>query len=99
MEPKLPTDEDTNLFFDDVVAKLETDIGFSHAKASALAREFYLSFTNEEYCKNIGVGLHDDDLFFHEGVGGVALKIYYYLELQRDPDPVKFKEWRASCRD
>lgn len=98
MEPKLPTDDDTNLFFDDVASKLESDLNYSHEKASALAREYYLNFTDKEYCEKIGVGVHDDDFFFHEGVGGVVLRIYYYLELKEDPDPVKFKEWRASRR-
>ncbi|WP_044615699.1 hypothetical protein [Gynuella sunshinyii] len=96
MEPLLPTDEDTNLFFDDVIIRLVSDLGYSKVRANEITHEFYSKFTDKEYCDSLGIGLHDDDLFFHDGVGGVALKIYYYLDLKGDPDPVKFKQWRAS---
>lgn len=96
MNPKLPTDDDTNLFFDDVAAKLVSDLGYDEATATALAREYYMSFTNADYCRRIGVAVQDEEFFFHEGVGGVALRIHYYLTLKGDPKPRSYIKWRAA---
>lgn len=96
MDPKLPTDEDTNLFFDDIVSKLISDLDYSYEEASKITRDYYQKFTNVDYCRSIGVPVQDDDFFFHEGVGGMALRIHYYLKLNEDPNPRKFIDWRAS---
>ncbi len=95
---ELPTDQDTNMFFEDVVLKLKDELGYSQEEAYELTREYYLNFTNEMFCKNIGVPVQEDDFFFHEGVGGVALRIHYYLKLKNDPSPRKFVDWRAKRR-
>jgi len=96
MEPKLPTDEDTNMFFDDVISRLESDMGYSYSEACEMVRDYYDKFTDEGYCEKIGIPSQDDDFFFHEGVGGMALRIHYYLKLKEDPSPSKFIEWRSS---
>jgi hypothetical protein len=96
MEPPLPTDEDTNLFFDKVIALLERDGSYSHDEACALTREYYEKFRDERYCQSINIPVQDDDFFFHEGYGGMARRIHYYLGLKGDPDPRKFIEWRTN---
>jgi hypothetical protein len=96
MEPRLPTDDDTNIFFDGVVLKLQYELGCSEGEASKLVHQYYSFFTDKKSCESIGVPVQDDDFFFHESVGGMILRIYYYLILKKDPDPHAFVEWRAS---
>lgn len=96
MEPKLPTDEDTNRFFSHVIDWLEESGKYSQAEACELVREYYQKFRDPQYCQSINVGVQDDDFFFHEGVGGMARRIHYYLTLKGDPHPQSFIEWRSN---
>jgi hypothetical protein len=94
MEPRLPTDEDTNRFFDMVVTRLIQDFGYTSEEASSMVHSYYRSFRDEAYCKTINVPVQDDDYFFHESETGMALRIHYYLGLKADPDPRSFLKWR-----
>ena len=98
MSFKLSDDEDVNMLFDEIASKLITDLGYSEDSAITSCEQYYKSFTDEEYCNEIGVPVQDDDFFFHESASGIALRIYYYLNLKGDPDPHKFIEWRSSRR-
>ncbi|AWH89384.1 hypothetical protein HYN51_12990 [Limnobaculum parvum] len=96
MKPMLPTDDDTNIFFDKVVFLLQDNFGYSEVMASNLVHEYYEFFRDAESCDSINVPVQDDDFFFHESARGMALRIYYYLVLKADPDPHAFMKWRAS---
>lgn len=92
----LTTDEDVNLFFDDVRSFLERDFGYTHTTSNALIVDYYTLFTDKEYCIQIGIPVQDDDFFFHEGAGGMALRIHYYIGIKGDPNPEAFIKWRSS---
>jgi hypothetical protein len=96
MEPKLPTDEETNILFDAVVSRLRGEFGRAYEDADTLAREYYIRFRDPEYCHKIHIPVQDDDFFHHEAPHGIAVRIYYYLVLKGDPDPDKFIDWRAE---
>ncbi|MFT3806737.1 hypothetical protein [Arenimonas sp.] len=96
MEPMLPTDEETNHLFDQVVSDLHANFNCSVDQAEALVRTYYSRFLSAEYCQTIGVPVQDDDFFFHEGVRGMSLRVHYYVALAKDPSPHEFIEWRSS---
>jgi len=99
MEPLLPTDPDTNRFFDRVVDELQGYFDYAFDEAVRLAREYYTRFTDAQFCDSIGVPVQDDDFFHHEAPGGIAFRAHYYLGLKGDPKPSSFIEWRASHYD
>jgi hypothetical protein len=90
----LPTDEETSLLFVSAVAHLLGTYSAEHA--SNLARQYYVSFTNETYCARIGIPLQDDDFFHHEGAREIALRIHYYLGIGGNPDPHSYIKWRTG---
>lgn len=96
MKPKLPTDEDTNNYFCTVMSWLKSYFNYSESRACTLIHKYYHSFRDEKYCEKIGIPVQDDDFFWHEGAGGMALRIHYYLGLKGDPEPIKFIDWRAD---
>jgi hypothetical protein len=98
IEPPLSTDPDVNELFDSVTRHLQAAFGYSAERASALAREYYRCFQDPAFCKSLGVGVQDEDFFFHEAALGVALRIQYYLGLKGDPAERKFLEWRKECQ-
>lgn len=71
------------------------EFGHSFWSAVALAREYYEKFTDESYCRSIGIPVQSDEFFWHEGLG-MAARIHYYLALGADPDPERFLDWRAE---
>ncbi|HWV15049.1 MAG TPA: hypothetical protein VN030_06415 [Cellvibrio sp.] len=92
----LPTDEDTNIFFNTVLSLLQKECNYSYEESCSLIQEYYINFTNSEYCQKLGIPVQDDDFFFHEGAGGMALRIHYYLGLKANPEPEQFIEWRSN---
>jgi len=96
MQPRLPTDEDTNFLFDSAVSLLRGEFGYSQEDANRLAGQYYTLFSDPDYCHSIGIPVQNDDFYHHEASGGLALLIHYYLGLRADPDPHKFIEWRAE---
>ncbi|MEN8446310.1 MAG: hypothetical protein ABG776_15015 [Cyanobacteria bacterium J06555_13] len=96
MDPQLPTDADTNRFFSHVIDRLESSGVYSQQEACDLVREYYQKFRDPQYCQSIKIATQDDDFFFHEGVGGMARRIHYYLTLKGDPNPQSFVKWRNS---
>jgi hypothetical protein len=91
----LPTDENFIKWYGDNVNDLMFEFGHSFWSAVALAREYYEKFTDESYCRSIGIPVQSDELFWHEGLG-MAARIHYYLALGADPDPTRFIDWRAE---
>lgn len=89
-------DEDMNLFLSDVISSLEGECGYSNSEASDLVANYYKLFLDGDYCAKIGIPVQDDEFLYHEGVGGMALRVHYYLGLKLDPNPKKFIEWRSS---
>jgi hypothetical protein len=92
----LPADADVNRLFDRVVAEMQARLGYTAQAASALVHEYYTRFRDPQYCDEIHVPVQDDDFFFHEGTGGMALRVHYYLGLKENPDPMSFINWRAD---
>jgi hypothetical protein len=92
----LPTDADTNRLFDQVVEELQARFRYSAGAAAALAREYYMRFRDPQFCESIGVPVQDDDFFFHEAAGGMALRVHYYLGIKEDPNPSRYIEWRTN---
>src|SRR5215471_17442403 len=91
----LTTDADMILLFDQAIAHLVQDTDeYSFAEACRLAETFYRQATDAVLCKELGVPLHTDESFHHEGPSQLALRIHYYLKLRGDPK--KFSEWRRS---
>ena len=96
MDPPLTNDEDLEALFDRMVVELREEFDYSAESAEATIREYYRLFRDPEYCKSIGVVVHDAEFFFHETAGGMALRIHYYMTVKADPDPGAFIEWRAQ---
>ena len=94
MDPGLSTDDDTNQLFEDVVEELKAK--YPQYTAEALVREYYEKFTNADFCRSIGIPQQNDDFFHHESVGGMTLRVYYYLCLKGDPSPHRYIEWRTE---
>ena len=92
----LPTeDEDLITSYGDSVALLMSEFGHPFWPAVALARQYFVKFTDEGYCRSIGIPTQDEEFFWHEGAG-MAARIHYYLALGGDPDPHRFIDWRAD---
>ncbi len=96
MDPKLPTDDDTNHLFDQIAAHLNEYLMYSYSDAVALAREYYACFCDTEYCSKLHIPVQDDEFFHHESAGEMALRVHYYLGLRLDADPHKYIEWRTE---
>jgi hypothetical protein len=92
----LPADADVNRFFDLVVADMQSRLDYTEQAATELVHEYYTRFRDPEYCRQIRVAVQDDDSIFHEGVGGMALRVHYYLGLKENPDHMSFVRWRAE---
>lgn len=95
-EVLVSSDEDVNCLFGEVAKYLAEVLGYSANKAAEMAASYYAQFTSDEFCRSIGVPRQDDEFFFHEAAGGVALRAHYYLGIKGDPDPGAFIEWRAK---
>jgi hypothetical protein len=90
----LPTkDEDFGAYYGDNVGVLIAEFGHSFWPAVELARDYYKKFTDDAYCRSIGIPVQDEEFFWHEGMG-MAARIHYYLALHGDPDPGRFIDWR-----
>jgi len=96
MDPKLPTDEDTNRFFDQVVQHLEDTGQYSFNEATQLVQTYYKTFRDPDYCASVGIPVQDDDFFHHEGSPEIARRIHYCLTLKGDPKHMKYVAWRSS---
>ncbi len=90
----LPTDENFIKYYGDNVNGLMFEFGHSFWSAVALAREYYEKFTDEAYCRSIGIPTQNNEFFWREG--SMAARIHYYLALKGDPDPHRFIDWRAE---
>jgi hypothetical protein len=95
-ELRVSSDEDVNCFFGEVANDLTETFGYSATEAAEMAASYYAQFTSDEFCRSIGIPLQDDEFFFHEAAGGVALRAHYYLGIKGNPDPGAFIEWRAK---
>ena len=96
MEPMLSADVPMNQLFDCVVADMQAYFGYTTQAAEALVREYYTRFRDPQYCDSIHIPVQDDDFFFHESAGGMALRVHYYLGLKENPEPMKFIDWRTD---
>lgn len=96
MNPELPTDEETNDYFCTVMSWLRTYFGYSESEACKLVQKYYSKFRDRKYCEKIGIPVQNDNFFWHQGAGDIALRIHYYLVLQGDPEPMKFIDWRIE---
>lgn len=96
MEPRLPTDDDTDHLFDQVALFLQKRFDYSTDEAIELVHEYYSKFRDPTFCQPIHVPVQDDDFFHHQGAGDMALRAHYYLRLKEDPDPHKYHRWRAD---
>lgn len=94
VKPDLSPDDDVNWYFAEIVKVLYWNYGCTIEVAERLASEYYAKFSNRDYCHSIGIPVQDDDYFFHEGAGGIAMRIYYCLVLKLEPDHGSFVEWR-----
>jgi len=89
-------DEDVNDLFRLAALELQVAFGHSPTDACALAKEYYTRFQDAQFCKSLGLAVHDDDSFFHESSYGIALKAHYYFVLKGSPDPYDFILWRTD---
>jgi hypothetical protein len=96
VEPMLSADAAVNQLFDRAMTEMQARFGYTAQAASALVREYYTRFRDPQYCDGIHIPVQDDDFFFHEGAGGMALRVHYYLGLEENPEPMKFIDWRAD---
>lgn len=94
VKPDLSPDDDVNWYFAEIVKVLYWNYGCTIEVAERLASEYYVKFSNRDYCHSIGIPVQGDDYFFHEGAGGIAMRIYYCLVLKLEPDHGSFVEWR-----
>lgn len=96
MDPGVSMDEDVNDYFDMIVVSLSLSFGYCVSQSEDLVREYHRKFTDPIFCSSIGIGVQDEDFFFHEGVLGMALRIQYYLVLKGSPRRDAFIDWRKE---
>jgi hypothetical protein len=96
VKPALTADADLEWVFDHAVEELQHRFGYSADAAEALTRDYYQRFRDPEYCKSIHLRAQNDEHFFHEGPGGMALLIHYYLGIKGDPARDRFIDWRTQ---
>jgi len=87
-------DEEVNFFLEKVVSLLNQYFGYPLLGAELLVRDYYSKFGNRDYCSVLGLAVQDDDFYFHEGAGGMAVRMHYYLGLKGDPS--EFLKWRKE---
>lgn len=89
-------DEDLDAYFTEISKQLAYHSGCTAAEADALCADYLSRFQNADQCKSLGIPPQDAEFFYHEGAGGMALRVYYYLVLKGDPNPSRFIDWRAA---
>ena len=97
-EISLSSDQDVNVFFGRVAEILMDELGLNSSQAKEYITDYYQKFTDDDFCRSIGIPAQDDDFFFHESEKGMALRIIYYTIDKRDPNPHAFIEWRSNDR-
>lgn len=95
-EIKVSEDDDVNWLFGEMAKELIETFDHSDNAAAKLAKDYYVKFTSEQFCRSIGIPIQDHEFFHHESAGGLALRAQYYLVLQGDPDPYAFIQWRTK---
>ena len=93
----LPTNDETNELFYEVAKKLMSETNISVKEALDYTEEFYLKFTNKEYCEIIGTSIKDDD-FFHGELFQLLFYISYFIIDKKEPNMEKFQEWYFKNR-
>lgn len=96
MRKLISADVDTNRFLGLVISQIREYFSISEDEADALVRKYYSLFLDKGFCDEMGIPVQDDEFLFHEGVGGVALRVYYYVFLKLNPDPYEFLRWQAD---
>lgn len=96
MRRSISADADMNHFLSLVISQVGEYFSISEDEAEELVRKYYFLFLDKSFCDEIGIPVQDDDFLFHEGVGGVALRVYYYIFLKGNPDPYEFLRWQAD---
>lgn len=88
--------EEVQGLFHEVEAILVRRFGFSPLAAATMIREYKLQcrlWINEQ--THLGL-FHDDELLLHEGPGGAALWIYYFVVVKGARDHSSFLNWRKD---
>ena len=96
MTEALSNDQDVNHLFERVRSNMESLFGYSSNEAWDLIKEYTRLFRDVAYCASIGIGVQDDDYFFHEAPMGMAMRVHYYLGMKADPSPRAFLLWRKE---
>jgi hypothetical protein len=89
-------DSEVIRLFDRICSNMMLLFGYSEASARSLIIEYHQLFTDKSYCETLGIGVQDDDFFFHEAPMGMALRIHYFLGLKGNPSQSSFLEWRRD---
>lgn len=96
MKQELSSDKEVNQLFERVSSNMQSIFGYSADEAWILITNYYSLFKTKSYCDSLGIGVQDDDFFFHEAPMGMAMRIHYYLALKADPNPRAFLLWRKD---
>ncbi len=92
----ISSDKQVNQLFGLVSSNMQWMFEYSEADAWASIEEYYQLFTDKSYCNSQGIGVQDDDFFFHEAPMGMAMRIHYCLKLKGDPNSYAFLLWRKE---
>lgn len=93
----LETDYETNELFYEVARKLRSELNLTIKESLDYSEEFYLKFTNKEYCTSIGIKPCDND-FFHYECFHLLFYISYFIINKKEPDINRFREWYFENR-
>lgn len=97
MEPRLPTDDVTNDYFDHVAFRLRDTFGYTAEQSNSMIHEYYTLAKNPEYCAKVRLPIWSDEDFQHEGDLNVALRIHFHLVLKPEKrDHASFIIWRKE---
>ncbi|CAJ0730480.1 hypothetical protein ACUXIW_003869 [Ralstonia pickettii] len=96
MRQKISSDSEVNRLFERACTNMQSLFGYSEAAAWSLLAEYHRLFTDKSYCEELGIGVQDDDFFFHEAPMGMALRVHYFVGLKGTPSQSDFLDWRRD---
>lgn len=94
MEYAPPTDQETELLFEKVIAELQSEFDYVPEEAKALVDEFRLNFASQRRID--GSPMFEVEWMHHQGAHSLALYVQYYVKLQMKLDDSAFLNWRRE---
>ncbi|WNJ95666.1 hypothetical protein RND59_00650 [Vibrio ruber] len=98
MKLRVSSNDDEVFLFERVVKHLQLSYGYPHDEAIVLINEYYLKFTDKDYCDKYDISVQTMDFFGHIEARGMADRVHYYQGLKHEPDEAEFIKWQRNVR-